>query len=659
MKGTSLKQSEAVKNDWGLIDSGRSEEPKSAKKKHGGKSKKQEKKRSVQGVTGSFIKSAFMLTGAMLAVKICGMFFKIFLTRIFSVFGDDFAGIGTGLFSNAYEIYIPLFTIATAGFPIAVSKMVSESAAKEDFRQVRKIYKTAKPFFVVTGGVCFLVMFFSSFFYVRLIAQPYAVYSMLTLSPTIFFGCVASVYRGYFEGLRNMKPTAVSQVIESVTKLFVGLGLAAAVVFWGAEEYKNTGGFFGLAFSSKAEASNTLAGISVAAAIGGITLGSIFSCVYLIIKYKASCRDIPGEYYSVTAGGQARISEVYPYTAKGTAKGRKEKKNKTENIERRKTFLKLFRTAIPIGITSLVMSISSTLDSAIIQHVLYNKAVNSREELLNCFGGVLNHTIPLFPSEENPITIHTYLFGCFSCSLTVMQLVTAVTQVLGTCAMPNVTTALAGGRKDELKKSIETVIRITMTVVLPAGLGLFFLSEPIMSLFFSGNVALIGSRVLRIMGLSVVFIASCTPICSMLQAIGKISLPLKFFVLGMAIKIGINYLFVSSTSLNIQGAAVGSLLAYIYIFFGLFYYLCRYSKVKPNLLSCVLKPLISALICCVFAAAIYNLLCGLMFKKIAVLLAIAVSMVVYVFFLLLLRTFSAEEMKIFPGGEKIEKLLEK
>lgn len=650
MKGTSLNKQKESQNNLKYAGTQYAE-------RTGGEDKKDYRKNQAsQGVTVSFIKGAFLLTGAMMAVKICGMFFKIFLTRIFSVFGDDFAGIGTGLFSNAYEIYIPLFTIATAGFPIAVSKMVSESAAKEDFRQVKKIYKTAKPFFVITGMICFLIMLCSSFFYVKLIAQPYAVYSMLTLSPTIFFGCVASVYRGYFEGLRNMKPTAVSQIIESVTKLLVGLGLAAAVVFTGAEEYQKTGGYFGLVFSSQAEAYNTLAGISVAAAIGGITLGSIFSCIYLLARYKASCRDIPDEYYSVTAGGiESRIYNDYPYRLRD----RNPRKNKLESGERRKIFIRLFKTAIPIGVTSLVMSISSTLDSAIIQHVLYNKAVTNREELLGCFGGALNHTIPLFPSDENPITIHTYLFGCFSCSLTVMQLVTAVTQVLGTCAMPNVTTALAGGKKTELKRSIETVIRITMAVVLPAGLGLFFLSYPIMNLFFGGNVAVIGAKVLRIMGISVIFIAACTPICSMLQAIGKISLPLKFFIFGMAIKICINYLFVSNTSINIQGAAVGSLLAYIYIFFGLFYFLCRHSGVKPNLLSCVLKPLIAALICCVFATAIYNLLCGLMFKKIAVLLAVTVSMVIYVFFLLLLRTFSAEEMKIFPGGEKIEKLLEK
>ena len=586
-------------------------------------------KEKIKCVTSNFITGAFLLTGAMFAVKLCGMFFKIFLTRIFAVFGDDFAGIGTGLFSNAYEIYIPLFTIATAGFPVAVSRLISESAAKENYGDVKKIYKSSKPFFVITGLICFLIMAVGSFFYVRLIEQPYAIYSMLVLSPTIFFGCIASVYRGYFEGLRNMKPTAVSQVIEAITKLFVGLGLAALVVFEWTRQYKASKSIFGFVFSSETEAVNALAGISVAAAIGGITLGSLFSSLYLIFKYRKTRSDIPNDYYLKYG-------------------------NKKE-----REFLRIFKTAVPIGITSLVMSISSTVDSAIIQHVIYHTAVENRDELLRSFNGVLDHTVPLFPSHDNPITIHTYLFGCFSCSLTIMQLVTALTQVLGTCAMPNVTTAFTKGGKKELKKSIETVIRVTMAVVLPAGLGLCFLSYPVMSLFFGGNVAVIGSKVLKIMGLSVIFIASCTPVCSMLQAVGKISLPLKFFVVGMGIKISVNYLFVKNISLNIQGAAVGSLLAYIYIFLGLFYSLCKHSGVKPNLLNCVLKPLISAIVCCFFAAAIYNILCLLIFQKAAVLLSIAVSAIIYVVFLLLLRTFSGEEMKIFPHGEKIAKLLEK
>ena len=528
-------------------------------------------KEKIKCVTSNFITGAFLLTGAMFAVKLCGMFFKIFLTRIFAVFGDDFAGIGTGLFSNAYEIYIPLFTIATAGFPVAVSRLISESAAKENYGDVKKIYKSSKPFFVITGLICFLIMAVGSLFYVRLIEQPYAIYSMLVLSPTIFFGCIASVYRGYFEGLRNMKPTAVSQVIEAITKLFVGLGLAALVVFEGTRQYKASKSIFGFVFSSETEAVNALAGISVAAAIGGITLGSLFSSLYLIFKYRKMRSDIPNDYYLKYG-------------------------NKKERV-----FLRIFKTAVPIGITSLVMSISSTVDSAIIQHIIYHTAVENRDELLRSFNGVLDHTVPLFPSHDNPITIHTYLFGCFSCSLTIMQLVTALTQVLGTCAMPNVTTAFTKGGKKELKKSIETVIRVTMAVVLPAGLGLCFLSYPVMSLFFGGNVAVIGSKVLKIMGLSVIFIASCTPVCSMLQAVGKISLPLKFFVVGMGIKISVNYLFVKNISLNIQGAAVGSLLAYIYIFLGLFYSLCKHSGVKPNLLNCVLKPLISAIVCCFFA----------------------------------------------------------
>ena len=82
----------------------------------------------------TFLKGAMVLSISMVIVKLCGMVYKIMLTRIYSMFGDQYAGIGTGLFTNAYEIYIPLFTLATAGFPIAVSRLISESIAQNRYK---------------------------------------------------------------------------------------------------------------------------------------------------------------------------------------------------------------------------------------------------------------------------------------------------------------------------------------------------------------------------------------------------------------------------------------------------------------------------------------------------------------------------------------------
>ena len=73
---------------------------------------------------------------ALIVVKLCGMIYKVALTRVYGLFGAELASFGTGLFNNAYEIYVPLFTIATAGLPIAVSRLVSESNAQKRYKDI-------------------------------------------------------------------------------------------------------------------------------------------------------------------------------------------------------------------------------------------------------------------------------------------------------------------------------------------------------------------------------------------------------------------------------------------------------------------------------------------------------------------------------------------
>lgn len=579
----------------------------------------------------TFLKGAMVLSISMVIVKICGMVYKIMLTRIYSMFGDQYAGIGTGLYSNAYEIYIPLFTLATAGFPIAVSRLISESIAKERYKDVRQIYKVSRPFFVIMGIVCFGLMIGMSFVYINIVKSPYSIYAIMMLAPSIFFGCLVSIYRGYFEGQRNMAPTAISEIVEAVIKMVLGLALAYLVMKLGLSSYETTGTVFGQVFDSEKDAMYTLIAYSVASAIFAISLGGFFSYIALKIIYKRIKNDIPEEYYT----------------------------NSVDARSQRETLKLLLKTAIPIGLAAVVMSISSTIDTMVIQNVLYNMAVNKREALLSQFGGRLDDMIPVNPTAENPITIHTYLLGAFSCALTVMQLVTAVTQVFGTSAMPSVTNAYTKGDKAELKKSIETVLKLTMLFTFPAGIGMFVLSYPILSLLYDGYIAVIGAGVLRVMGWSVIVVAASTPICSMLQGVGKIDMPLKLYSIAMVIKIAANYAFVNIVSINIVGAAVGSLVSFIFVCIAGMYFLIKHTGVTPDFLNTIIKPFISAVLCGGAAYLTYQLISEYMPSVAATLVSIAVAAVIYIILLLLLHTFSENEINMLPKGKKIVTILAK
>ncbi len=581
----------------------------------------------------TFLKGAAVLTLSMVIVKICGFIDKILISNLFAMFGDNYAAIGTGLYNNAYEIYIPLFTIATAGFPIAVSRLISESIAEKRYKDVKQIHKVSIPFFIITGTVCFLIMFCSSFFYINAIKSPYSLYAMLMLSPTILFGCLVSIYRGYFEGQRNMFPTAISEIIEAGSKLIFGLALAYIIMKIGGDSYKTTGTVFGLTFSgpnAELDAMYTILSFSVAGAIAGILIGSIASFVFLLLRYKIGGDGIPKEYYE----------------------------NSIDARTKKETFKRMFKTAIPIGLTALVMNIGTLADSVIIQNVLHNMALSHGIQLVNQYKALgVDLTDHINPDE---ITIHTALWGCYGAALPLMQLVTAVTQVFGTSAMPNVASAWTKGNKSELKTSIETVLRITMLFTLPAGLGLAVLAYPIMDIVYASEMqAIIGSQVLRVMGFTAIVIAIVTPLCSMLQGIGRVDLPLKIYTAGIILKVATTWMFVSVVPINIQGGSAGSLIAYSFMLVLAMYLLVKNSKVMPDFVSTIVKPLISAILCAAAAYFSYMLFNMVMPVVIATLLAVLVAAIIYITSLLLLRTFKSFELEMLPKGKKVVTLLEK
>ena len=284
------------------------------------------------------------------------------------------------------------------------------------------------------------------------------------------------------------------------------------------------------------------------------------------------------------------------------------------------------------------MSVGSMIDAMIIQNVLFNLAKTDANALYRQYAEFYP-PVAFFGDKAHRLepTIHTSLWGCYGSSLTLMQLVTAVTQVFGSSAMPNVTSAWTKGDKGELKSSVDTVLKMTMMFTLPMAFGLSVMSHQVMGFIYSSpDIFNIGGDVLRLMGITTIFTAIITPICSMLNGIGKVRLPLILYSVCMVIKIGTAIICV-----------VGM------------YLLIRYSGVMPDFLSTTVKPLIGAVCSSATAFGVNLLLDGHMNHRLSTVTAIAAAAVVYIAVLLILRTFSAKEIGFLPKGEKIAKTLAK
>jgi len=211
----------------------------------------------------NFLQGTALLAMATAIVKVIGALYKIPLNAII---GEQ----GFGYFNTAYEIYNVLLMISTAGLPVAMSRMISQASSLGHYNRVRRVYATARGIFLGLGIVGTLLM---TVFCRELAAfqnQPDAWAAIGFLGPCVLLICVMSTFRGFFQGQSNMLPTSISQVIEAITKLIVGM-LAAILLL------KFTG--------------------SVPLAAGGAILGVTASCLvssfYLFSVFRKRFAELP------------------------------------------------------------------------------------------------------------------------------------------------------------------------------------------------------------------------------------------------------------------------------------------------------------------------------------------------------------------------------
>lgn len=191
----------------------------------------------------NFLQGAAILTVAGLLVKVLGAFYRIPLGNMI---GDE----GMGYYQTSYVFYNLMFAISTSGLPVAIAKLVSEKRALNDFRGAQKVFRVTFFTMLVLGLLTSLTILFGAKYIVYSIVKiPNAYYAVLALAPALLFSPLMSAYRGYFQGMQNMTPTATSQVVEQLFRVLAGLILASVLINKGLS-YAAGGASFGASIGS-------------------------------------------------------------------------------------------------------------------------------------------------------------------------------------------------------------------------------------------------------------------------------------------------------------------------------------------------------------------------------------------------------------------------
>jgi len=293
----------------------------------------------------AFMKGALILMIANIVVKVIGAAFKIPLTYLL---GEE----GMALFSTSYTMYTWLFIIATAGLPVAISRMISEARIKGNHKEVKRIFDVSRKLLVAIGICGTLVLFFGAELFAGLLKNPDAALGIKAISPAVLFVALMSAYRGFFQGHQDMVPTAFSEVSEAVGKLLIGF-VCAYLFMKSGVEYSAAGAVFGVAMGGL---------------LGFITLFSVY-----------------------------------------TLKKRKNKENQSLGISRSNgTILKeLVKIAVPITLGASVFSLTTLIDTAMIMHNLQSSGF-SYAEAKHLYGSYTGYAVPLFnlpPTLISAITV--------------------------------------------------------------------------------------------------------------------------------------------------------------------------------------------------------------------------------------------------------------
>lgn len=262
----------------------------------------------------SFIRGAVILGGAALFTKILSAVYKVPYQNIT---GDE----GMYIYQQVYPLYSVLLILATAGFPAAISKMVSEKWSDGQFEGARQIFRISVISLFLLGLVFFLLLFFGA----GQLAEWMGNREQLTLPiQTVSFALLIvpfpAVMRGFFQGQQNMVPTANSQMIEQIIRVATILILA-----W---YFMDVG--LGIVYAG-------------AGAVFGATTGAVGALFVLLFYWRKAQRN----------------RESVPTPGKSSGLEPPQKVIKT-----------IFRLSLPICIGSLILPVFSLVDSFTVANYL-------------------------------------------------------------------------------------------------------------------------------------------------------------------------------------------------------------------------------------------------------------------------------------------------
>ncbi|HHX61386.1 MAG TPA: polysaccharide biosynthesis protein [Epulopiscium sp.] len=541
-----------------------------------------------------FVKGAAILAFATFITKIIGLIYRIPLTK---VLGDE----GNGLYGDAFQVYTVLITLSAYGLPTAISKLVAERTAKGAYKDAHRVFKISMIYSGIFGGILSIIMWVFAANIANIMGSPRTVDAMRSLAPTVLIVVLMSSFRGYFQGLNAMAPTAISQVIEQLFNAAFSVILAYAFVGKGLE---------------KAVLGSTL----------GTGIGALSGFIFILFVYWLVSPNIKKK---------IKKSKEYEYESNWHV------------------FKKILITTLPILMGTAVFSLTSTIDLKMINNrlpaVIDQMLKNGQESYI----GISNIT------GLSPVRIADMLKGQYSLKyLTLVSVPISLIISLSTAATPAISYSMAIKNYDDVREKTQLVMKIGMLFAFPAAIGMAILANPIIKLLFRSQPD--GASLLQLGTIAIIFITISQICTGILQGMGKQHLPTIHALIACAVKIGLNLILLSVPAINIHAIIYSTIACYLIFSFLNLRSVIKLTGLIIDKIDVFIKPALIS-----FAMGLVTLVGYLLLSKITtssfiqIVVLVPIAIMVYGVAAIKFNALTPTELQMIPGGTKLIDLLQK
>ena len=537
------------------------------------------------------ISGVLILTASNLTVKLLGLLCKVPLQ---DVLGDK----GMGYFNIAYSIFTTLYLVATAGLPAALTIMISGTPQNSVRRkQVEKIFRVALSVFFSMGLLGATLMFVFARQLAEMTGSPDAYLCIMAIAPTLFFICLSSAIRGYFQGHRNMVPTAISEITEAISKFVIGIVLAYYAI-------------------SRGES------IEVAAAYGilGITIGVATGMLFLFV-----CKFLHNRDRNENCAVISVIGEEVSST--------------------RSIFKRMISIAFPITLSSVALNLTGIIDAFSIINLM--KAFTTVHVAETAYGNysTLAVTMAHLPSAFiQPIA--SSLTPTLTASLAAMR--------------NSSTEEERKANRENAMKIMHSCLKFAAIISIPCAIGMSVLSGPILSLLFKDQNSVVSAApLLSILSIGVFFTAMLTITTSILQSHGLQKKTIISMYTGVFVKLLLNVILISNENVGIYGAPIATVFGYFTMAAINFYFILKYIGVRKEFFRNFIKAFFASAISSVVTIAVYRVIANSGHMTIGTLVSVLVTAIVYFVLLLVFKVVQKSDIILLPKGQKIYRVLKK